>query len=193
MTTITIRPLPAWPYEPRPAQPDRFKATYSDTRRLLERELENVGARDVLLGLVLSERDVRQDGELRANVVPQHPGVELSFTTPSKNRLVFHTDAFREYVIRDSWQSNLRAIALGLEALRAVERYGITSGTEQYAGFAQLTAGPSLQDLGRELVERHGSVIAAMRATHPDTGGPDASARDFQAVVAYRDATAVTA
>lgn len=58
-------------------------------------------------------------------------------TDPSK-RLVYATDCC------DFWQHNVRSIALGLEALRAVDRYGISRRGEQYAGFrAALTAGAS--------------------------------------------------
>jgi hypothetical protein len=39
---------------------------------------------------------------------------------------------------------NLRAIALGLEALRKVERYGIAERGQQYAGFAQIGAGTAM-------------------------------------------------
>lgn len=42
-----------------------------------------------------------------------------------------------------TWQDNVRAIALGMEALRKVERYGITELDQQYAGFMQLNAGHS--------------------------------------------------
>jgi hypothetical protein len=45
------------------------------------------------------------------------------------------TDAF------DDWQENIRAIALGLEALRKVDRYGITSRGEQYTGWKALPSG----------------------------------------------------
>jgi hypothetical protein len=38
-------------------------------------------------------------------------------------------------VIVYTWQDNLRAVALGLEALRRVERYGIAQRGEQYAGW----------------------------------------------------------
>lgn len=39
------------------------------------------------------------------------------------------------------WEHNVRSIALGLQALRAVDRYGISRRGEQYAGFrAALTA-----------------------------------------------------
>ena len=110
--------------------------------------------------------------------------LELSFDSHDHGRLTYATDQYTER------QDNVRAIALSLEALRAVERWGVSKG-RQYTGFAQLTAGPGLEGLGRELVERYGSVAAAMRATRPDTGGATASARDFQAVITYRDTTAV--
>lgn len=49
-------------------------------------------------------------------------------TDPTK-RLVYATD------VCDLWQHNVRSVALGLEALRAVDRYGISRRGEQYAGF----------------------------------------------------------
>lgn len=39
------------------------------------------------------------------------------------------------------WQANVRAIALGMEALRKVERYAITEADQQYSGFMQLPRG----------------------------------------------------
>jgi hypothetical protein len=187
---LVFRSLPAWPYPPNDRQPDRFKVEFRQTLKLLERELEQVGARDPIVGVV--SPDLRVDGSgFLANARIQHVGAELSFDKPEGStwrRLTFHTDAFRDYSARDSFESNLRAIALGLEALRTVDRYGITTSGQQYAGFAALTAGPSLEDLGRELVERHGGVTQALRATHPDTGGDSASERDFNAVQSYRKA-----
>jgi hypothetical protein len=62
--------------------------------------------------------------------------VALQAATDPSNRLIYATDAC------ELWQHNVRSIALGLEALRAVDRYGITRRGEQYAGFrAALTAG----------------------------------------------------
>jgi len=179
---MTFRPLPAWPYPEQTGRPDLFKAPYSSTLTILERELEYLGAEDVILGVVASGADIRLDGQLKANARVQHPGVELSFTTPKRGRMVFHTDAFRRYA--DSWQSNLRAIALGLEALRKVDRYGITSTDEQYAGFLQLE---DSVEKGRRLVEEAGSLTAALKRWHPDQGGDD---RAFQAVIAFRDSQA---
>jgi len=39
------------------------------------------------------------------------------------------------------WKSNVRAIALGLEALRKVERYGIADSGQQYRGWQALGSG----------------------------------------------------
>jgi hypothetical protein len=182
---ITFRPLPSWPHKATASrQHSRFDTSYVRTIELLEREVRALGGREIVMGVGLDPHDIRLDGQPRANArAYSHPGVEISFDS-AHGRLSYATDQYHE------WQDNVRAIALSLEALRAVERWGVSKG-RQYTGFAALTAGPSLEDLGRQLVTQHGSVTAAMRATHPDTGGPTASARDFQAVIAYRDSTAV--
>jgi hypothetical protein len=38
------------------------------------------------------------------------------------------------------WQANVRAIALALQALRAVDRYGVSTRGEQYTGWSALPA-----------------------------------------------------
>lgn len=183
----TFRPLPAWPYPEQPARPATYQAGYARTLQDLEYEIARLDGRELIIGLVADESQVRIDGQMRSDAKVGHPGVEVSFEVPGGRRLTFHTDAHKGY--QASWQDNLRAIALGLEALRAVSRYGITTGIgEQYAGFALLTAGPGQEELGRELVRRHGGITEALRGTHPDTGGEAASPRDFAAVMAYREA-----
>lgn len=178
----TFRPLFSWPYQPQTMRPATYKATYAATLGMLEREIEHLRGSEVIIGVVASERDVRMDGMLRSDASVAYAGVEVSFETPDRGRLVFHTDRHRGYTM--SWQDNLRAIALGLGALRAVDRYGITSTAEQYAGFAQLQAGPV--DRGRRLVEEAGSVEAALKRHHPDHGGHP---RALQDVLAYRETT----
>jgi hypothetical protein len=54
--------------------------------------------------------------------------------TQQQGRMVLATDT------HERWEHNVRAIALTLELMRAVDRYGATQG-RQYAGFQQLTAG----------------------------------------------------
>jgi hypothetical protein len=166
--------------------------------KILRREIDMVSGRDPVIGVATFQNNIRKDGAgLISDAKLLHCGAEVSFDRPlgrNYQRVTFHTDARRSYVDRRrNFNGNLRAIALGLEALRAVNRYGIATTGQQYAGFAALTAGPGKEELGRELVERYGSVNAALRATHPDTGGDTASARDFDAVQAFRASQAVAA
>lgn len=189
--TYRFRPLPTWPH---PVTRDRrsrstFKASWRNTLELLTHELAMLEAEvgTLILGAGFREEDLRLDGLPRANAKdPLHPGIELSFSTPRSptGRLVYATD------VCERWEHNVRSIALGLEALRAVDRYGITRRGEQYAGFRELTAGDAAPvSRGMELVRQHGSVADALKATHPDHGGdPD----DFRAVQAYRESLAST-
>lgn len=180
---ITFRPLDVWPHKPTsPRQYPRFKTSYPRTLALLEREVRELGGRDVTMGVGLSESDIRLDGQPRANARSySHPGVEISFDSRDHGRLAYATDQFTD------WQSNVRAIALSLESLRAVERYGVSKG-RQYTGFALLTAGPGIEERGRQLVERYGGIPEALRKTHPDTGDAEHTTHDYQAVIAYRAA-----
>lgn len=176
----TFRPLAAWPYEEQPARAATYKSSYARTLQDLEREIEAIDGRELIIGVVTDEASIRIDGAMRADAKVRHAGVEVSFEVPDGRRLAFHTDRHKGFT--NSWQDNLRAIALGLEALRAVSRYGITSGVgEQYAGFAQLGAGGPDPERGRLLAERHGSVAEALKRTHPDHGGDPHDLADVQA------------
>jgi len=177
---VTFRPLPRWPYEQQPTRPDLFKASYRNTLDLLEREIGYLKGSEVIIGLVTTSESIRLDGRPRADMRTGYPGVEISFEIPSGQRLVFHTDVYRGYA--ESWQSNLRAIALGLEALRAVSRYGITTGLgEQYAGFLRLETSQASPERGRQLVEEAGSLREALKQHHPDHGGDPKRFADVQA------------
>lgn len=185
---ITFRPLPVWPYKPtNPRRYAHFKVSYPRTLDELEREVWYLGGRDIVMGVGLIERDIRLDGSPRANARAMiHPGVEISFDSRDHGRLTYATDQFTD------WRDNVRAVALSLEALRAVERYGVSKG-RQYTGFALLAAGPGLEEQGRLLVERFGSIKEALRHTHPDTGDTDMTPRDYQAVIAFRETQKVLA
>lgn len=183
---VTFRPLAVWPYPETERRRSRwtFKAGWSSTLDLLDRELRYLDASNIVLGAMFREQDLRLDGMPRADArMPSHPGIELSFDSPH-GRLVYATDSC------DWWEHNVRSIALGLEALRAVDRFGITRKGEQYAGWKQLPAGspgPSIER-GRELIAEYGGVREAIKATHPDHGG---DREDFEAVQAAREAVLV--
>lgn len=169
--------MPAWPYEPAPRRKSNFEVSWAKTVNDLEKEIGWIEGTDVLIGVVAGDDQFRIDGQPKAGFTVRHQGAEVSFDTPDRGRLVFHTDAF------PTLQENLRAISLGLTALRAIERYGITNTAQQYAGFAAITAGGPDPERGRRLVERAGGIREAQRRHHPDAGGEQ---RDFVDVEAYR-------
>ncbi len=126
----------------------QFKASWSTTVDQLQRELEHLKARDVVVEIGVEPKDLRLDGTLRASARPSHPGVRVSFQS-KHGPLSYTCDTYeRAYGWQmESWQANVRAIVLTLEALRAVDRYGATKG-EQYAGFKELGAGSGATPLG---------------------------------------------
>ena len=124
-----------------------FRATWSDTLDLLARELSHLSATNVVIEVdVASEGQIRLDGMLRADAKVTSPAVRLAFDS-KHGPLTYSTD---QYVSRyhggpADWQENARAIALALEALRKVDRYGVTKRGEQYAGWKQLPPGSSAE------------------------------------------------
>jgi hypothetical protein len=177
---VQIRPLGTFPpeFSQAHASTDPFRAPLSATLSTLERELRHLGASVVAVEIAIEEHEINsRTGWPKANARPQHPGCVISFES-KHGPLRYGTDAFPQ------WQSNLRAIALGLESLRRVERYGIGRRGEQYQGWKALPSGDGDAELGRELIDEHGGISEALKATHPDRGGdPD----EFRAVQAYRE------
>lgn len=183
--SLALGPIRQWPGTRTPSHErasGKFRAALADTLDVLDRELHHIQAVEARMEIALPPGSDywRNDGRPRAHARPDHPGVLLTFRALAVDgkRLNYATDAFT------TWQANLRAIALGLEALRKVERYRIASRGQQYAGFAQLTAGGPDADRGRELIRWHGGVRQALMATHPDQGGDPG---DFANVQAARD------
>lgn len=177
---FTVRPISTWPgVMPAEHAYSRFRAGMDDTFMRLRFELEKLDARQVVIEMAIGEGDIRRDGLPYAAARAAHPGVVVSFES-RHGPLRYATAEFTR------WQDNLRAIALGLEALRAVDRYGISRRGEQYAGWKALTAGGPSVRRGRALIAEHGDVRRALMATHPDHGGsPD----DFADVQAAREAS----
>jgi hypothetical protein len=160
-----------------------FRVTYSRTLDLLETELRWLRASDVVIeaGCLLSQ--IRNDGWPRSSARPDHPAVRLSFRAKGKS-IAFPCDTY------DSMDDNLRAIALTLESLRAIDRYAVTQDSEQYKGWMALPApgtGPMTREEAAQFLVTHGSshVSAnntdpeavrhayrnAAKSLHPDSGG----------------------
>lgn len=169
-----------------------FSAPWSSTLEVLDRELRHLGVRDeFVLQIDCSEADLRLDGQLRANARVGSPSVAIAVES-KKGSLLFVCGRFSD------WRDNVRAIALGLEALRRVERYGIVQSDEQYRGWQALPPGTPMppaqmtaEQAARRMLDLAGytggvgdaqAVIAdptelahvyrlAARFSHPDTDG----------------------
>lgn len=184
-----VRPLGHWTdpvTDPRRGA-TAFRATWADTLKLLERETEHLGATTVVIQVDADETDIRRDGMLRARARVGHPGVVVSFQS-AHGPLRYATDTYEDASWSTSltgWQANVRAVALALEALRAVDRYGVTRRGEQYQGWAALPAGPapafgSADEAHRWMREQADLGTGAdpvrlyrhlARRMHPDAGG----------------------
>lgn len=189
-----IRPLGVWdrPITVDRAGSGRFRAPWASTLDLLMREVEYLDAGLVVLQIDVQEGELRRDGMLRANAKVGFPGVKVSFVS-RHGPLTYATDAYERRWSHEppGWQANVRAIALGLEALRAVDRYGITRSGEQYRGWSAISATSGEFDMTREqaadllahdttftpaqLLAGSDAVRKAYRAAakkhHPDAGG----------------------
>lgn len=174
---LTVAPLLAWPRElTKNRNYSPFTAEWSSTLALLKRELAQVNARNVVLQVAIDPTQFRRDGRPRADARSQHPGVILSLDTPRKGSLQFPCDSFT------TWQDNVRAIALSMEALRKMDRYGVTKDGQQYTGWKALNPGPSglmSEAAAGELLRAYApggtdlrvAYKHAARKTHPDAGG----------------------
>ena len=176
-----------------------FSAPWISTLDLLDREMNALGVSEFVMQIDCAESDLRLDGMLRANASPASPAVAIALDSPSKGSLLFVCGRFW------GWQDNVRAIALGLEALRRIERYGIVRSDEQYRGWQALPPGQPMPPAPMTLDEAMELLLdsagdddglcrswrelyrrAAMRH-HPDSGGDPAM---FDKITRARDVLA---
>lgn len=143
MSVYTIRPLEDRTGFTGKSKPSQFDSWWSDTRELLAKEVRMLSGKNVILEVDVLPSMIRLDGELYANAKALSPAVRLHFDS-KHGHITYATDAF------STWQDNVRAIALALEALRKVDRYGIGRGGEQYRGYLALEAGSGATALGAE-------------------------------------------
>jgi hypothetical protein len=165
-----LRPIDEWPGRLTTYRKDSaFRVGIGNTHELLGRELWHLGAKHstTVLEIAVSPLDFTLDGSrLRAHAKPEHPGVILSFESKHGN-LRYACDKYRD------WADNLRAIALTLESLRAVDRWGAVHDAEQYKGWERLAAPGSMsRDAARAFIDEHGGTfVEAAKRLHPDVGG----------------------
>jgi hypothetical protein len=167
-----FRRLVRWPRrqtDPEARKSRPFKADFVKTVQLLARELHHVGAvNPVLIATAHSDRFIRIDGLPYADREPSFPGVVLEFVA-RPGRLTFAADSCQR------WTHNLHAIALTLEWLRAVDRYGATGGGEQYAGFKALPPATTaerpakVEDAAEFIASKGGGIPMAQVLRSADT------------------------
>lgn len=205
-----LRPLGPWGRKVtrNRASSGRFRAHWESTLDLLCREVDHLGGKAIAVQVDVEPHDLRRDGMLRAGTKVAFPGVKVSFDS-KHGPLTYATDAYDRLYSGDmpGWQANVRAIALALEALRAVDRYGVSGSGEQYRGWTAITGTPAelrmtSQDAATLLTAGdHTTLVAAdllgdraaveavyrqaVKIYHPDVRGGDAEL--FRRLTAARD------
>lgn len=200
MLNIQIRPISKWPGKETPEpKRSRFRVTYSRTKKELEYELNKLDyvESSLVLEMWVDQKLIRQDGQLRADAKVYKHGVILRFTRRTNRRwdpargahvytpqqLSYPCDAF------NSWDDNLRAITLSLEALRKVEQYGVfkydeivsrlalptaegsVSTRESAAAFLAQHSGVAMKEILFSPTAMQTAYRKAAQSLHPDNGG----------------------
>lgn len=180
-----IEPFPlTWiPNKPRTPLTQRkraqFQVSFAKARDDLLIELKRLNATNIVIS---SNVPTRQDGLPYANFRnPDDPGVAVYFSSFKK-----------DYALGcDCWdrvKDNLRAIGKHIEALRGIERWGVSSVEEAISPFLLPTASPTYHQNGQNegelswwtvlnvspnasLEEIKAAYRALSRTAHPDAGG----------------------
>jgi len=169
-------------------QTARFRAPLGDTYSLFLDEVGRLRAEEVFLRVGLP------DGGILRLLRNGLPPVRMRMTHRGVDAMIFgERPLFFKSVKWAGWQDNLRAIALTLQSLRAVDRYGCNDRGQQYEGWAaELPPKPTVPpgDAAlRVLAERAGVAHdpnlpvdeipalyrKAVRGAHPDIGGSTAA------------------
>jgi len=196
---VTFGPFDG-PVPPASHESSRFASRWGDTVALLARELRMLDAEGIVVELNFRPEYFRLDGLPRANASADSPAVRVTFRS-RWGPLRYETAEYR------SWQDNVRAIALSMEALRKVDRYGVSKRGEQYRGWRQLTAGSTAAEdsvvtsgqavavVHREVEDLYDledvagafqadAIREALRRSHPDRGG---SGEKFRMIMRARE------
>lgn len=199
MIEVAFKYMAHQPWKPVHKDSKGLRATWSKAFEKLRYELNRISAKDVVVEAGYKPSQVRADGWPYSNAKPDHGQIRVNYTR----------DGIPFSFFFGGWKEpemNAYMIALTLERLRAVERYGCAQGGEQYSGWAKLPPGggiqtaewASIEDAMRFLSKTaDGDVVSvlakdldmiyrqAARKAHPDAGGSNElmakvnRARDF--------------
>lgn len=181
---LIVKPF-ASPKPPDGGRYSPFRATLGKTLTRLSLEMEALHATMIVIELDVDDRDIRLDGYPRANALVHSAAVAVSFESRF-GPLRYATNEFQR------WEDNLRAVALAMQALRAVDRYGVSKRGEQYQGWKALPMSTDPADAIQTeaqaralLVDNYGgSIRRALIETHPDRGG---DADEFRKVIRAKE------
>lgn len=145
--------------------------TVADARSRLQNQVDLLGARNVTLSTNI---ELRVDGLPRSGVPePTDVGAALYFTLNGKQTVL----------ACDKWDrvaDNIAAIAKHIEALRGIDRWGVGTATQAFAGYQMLEAPEQWwqvlgvdQNASRDEIQR--AYREKARTAHPDAGGSDAA------------------
>jgi hypothetical protein len=149
----------------------RQQLTVAESRSRLQDELDRLGAREVILSTNL---ELRLDGAPRSGQAdPGDPGAALYFKLKGRDTVL----------ACDKWDrvaDNIAAIAKHIEALRGIERWGVGTIEQAFAGYQALPAPEQWwQVLGLTESATRAEIVVAYRQlaskAHPDTGGSNAA------------------
>lgn len=198
MLDIRFRVLTRWP---RPEKTKRqrtaqFSVKYPGILDRIERELNYLLARDIVIEIDMTQDQIRNDGWPRGGAAPKTTGIILSFDSKF-GPMALPCDYF------NNWQANLNAIGLHLECLRRADAYGVSTSGEQYKGWAALpekaTGGFTIEDaaayIGNYCEHTAVWILAssqnmlagyrrASKTLHPDGGG---SKQDWHLLTSARE------
>lgn len=168
-----------WPDDrPRTKHPkrSRFEVTLAQARDELLREIELMGGQ---YPVISSDMPFRRDGLPYSKMPePKDSGVAVYFQHKGQSK-AFTCDRW------DRVKDNIRAIQKTLEALRGIERWGVTEAMERaFAGFDALPPPKSWRDFfgdvrtPDDLKRRYREQAKKM---HPDSGGSEAAMAELNA------------
>lgn len=173
----------AWPAgKPRKQYPDRSKfgpRSIDGSTQILLKQLRLLGGANMVLSTNLR---LRLDGMPYSNQAqPRDQGVAVYFTYKNK-AMCFACDRW------DKIQDNIYAVAMTIDALRGIERWGSGEMVQQaFTGFVALPAPESTRApeevLGVRRGATHDEIEAAFRkkifSAHPDHGGSGAAMQEL--------------
>lgn len=138
-----------------------FGASWTSTLDTMERELAHLKAKDIVVEIDVTLDKIRNDGWPKSTANPASPGVRISFACR-------HGSLSYECATYPHWEMNMRGIALTLERLRAIDRYGATKGAEQYKGWKQLPNGDGRAPIaGEEWSSVEEAILFLVRTASP--------------------------